>query len=378
LSRTFSLDRIARRAIFVIVAKDYFPLCYDGRVSKKKSMSASLKSIAASTNLSVRTVAYILNTDRAKLFRPETRERVEAAAAALGYRPNSAAQAMRRGRFDAVGLIQATRADRGLLSVFTLAAIEDELLQRDHRLVLSMVPDERLTSEERMPKILREWSVDGLMVAYNAAAPTAFRERLDQARIPAVWINTKADANTVFPDDLGAAAQATRHLISLGHRRITHFRCFPGSSQSHYSVVDRQRGYEKAMTEAGLKPAYMIPEQLLLPSERIDFVTRTLTAPDRPTAIIAYGAQDHVLPCLVASMRLNLQLGKELSLCGFSDGAMTESGISISTMEIPTYVIGQEAVRMLMERIAATDKAPLPAKALPFEFHIGETIGRPG
>jgi LacI family transcriptional regulator len=338
-------------------------------------MSTSLKSIAAKTKLSVRTVAYILNTDRAKLFRPETRKKVEAAAAELGYRPNAAAQAMRRGRFDAVGLIQATRPDRGLLSIFTLAAIEDELLQRDQRLVMSMVPDSQLADDERMPKMLREWSVDGLMVAYSAEAPEALSQRLDRDRVPSVWINTRRPTNSVYPDDHGAGVDATRRLIAAGHKRIAYLQYFYASGYSHYSVIDRRAGYEQAMLEAGLKPWFVEPREVIERGDRIAFVRTLLTQPKRPTALLTYGGSDHTLPALLAIRDLQMAIGRDVSLIGFADGLMADSGIDISTMGLPTYRVGQEAVKLLTTRIESAERASSDSVVVPLDFYPGETFG---
>jgi LacI family transcriptional regulator len=340
-------------------------------------MSASLKSIAQQTNLSVRTVAYILNTDRAKLFRPETRQRVVAAAAELGYRPNSAAKAMRTGRIDAVGLIQATRPDRGLLSTFTLAAIEDELLQRDMRLVMSMVPDSMLEADGRLPRILREWSVDGLMVAYSAGAPEGLSRYLDEEQVPAIWLNTKRRTNAVYPDDFGGARDATSRLLQLGHRKIGYLQFFPASAQSHYSVHDRFNGYTSMMREAGASPVPLVPERFVGTSERIGFVRSILERPDRPTAILAYGGTDHALPALLAARDLGLALGRDLSLVGFNDGKMSDSGVQIATMGIPTYHVGQEAVRLLKMRIESAEREALDSLVVKPDFYAGETFGAP-
>ena len=66
-------------------------------------MSVTLADIAEKTNLSKMTVSHILRG--AGTVRPETRKRVLEMASQLGYHPNSAARAMRKGRFDTVGLL---------------------------------------------------------------------------------------------------------------------------------------------------------------------------------------------------------------------------------------------------------------------------------
>ena len=58
----------------------------------------SLKRIAEMTGLSVPTVVQVLGS-RGHRYRQQTRERVQEAAAQIGYRPNAASKALHQGRF---------------------------------------------------------------------------------------------------------------------------------------------------------------------------------------------------------------------------------------------------------------------------------------
>ena len=66
-------------------------------------MAVTLKRIAEHCGLSPQTVGAVLG-GKGQLFRPKTIAAVEAAARELGYRPNSAAKAMRSGRFGCAAL----------------------------------------------------------------------------------------------------------------------------------------------------------------------------------------------------------------------------------------------------------------------------------
>ena len=62
-------------------------------------------------------------------------------------------------------------------------------------------------------------------------------------------------------NDFEAAREMTRHLLSLGHRRIGYINGHPGHSASG----QRFRGYMEGMTEAGL---YHLERKLKPPSTR--------------------------------------------------------------------------------------------------------------
>src|SRR4051794_38416822 len=106
-------------------------------------MAVTVKDVAEYTGLSVPTVVQVLGS-RAHLFRPETRERVLKAAEKLGYRPNSSAKAMRKGRFGAIGLLTSANANAGVDDVHakTMWAMLDELLTHDLLLTIGQMPDE--------------------------------------------------------------------------------------------------------------------------------------------------------------------------------------------------------------------------------------------
>ena len=337
-------------------------------------MSSSLKSIAEKTRLSVRTVAYILNTDRASLFRAETRDRVEKAAAEVGYRPNSAAQAMRKGRFDAIGLVQAAEPSSGGMSSWTIMGIEAELHRHDHKLVMSTVSDDRLTGDGKLPRLLREWSVDGLLVNYTHSQPGDVHAALTANRVPAVWVNSKFKTDCVYPDDYEAAYRATQRLLELGHKRIAFHTCV---ENKHYSMSDRRAGCDDAMSSAGLR---LIRLPVIRPhshDDRLEAARRILGVPNRATAIVSYGGASEILPVYEAARELGLSVPRDLSLVGFADGKIDEIGRTIASMRIPTYEVGEIAAGMLLAKIRSGDATPLPGRAVKFLFEEGDSIGPP-
>ena len=67
------------------------------------SQPASMQDVAKAASVSPQTVSRVANGSNA--VRPETRQRVEAAMAKLGYRPNYAARALKHGKFKDVGVV---------------------------------------------------------------------------------------------------------------------------------------------------------------------------------------------------------------------------------------------------------------------------------
>lgn len=334
-------------------------------------MTVTIKQIAQQSGLSIQTVSQILN-DKGESYRPDTRERVRQIARELGYIPNSSARAMRRGHFGGIALLASVQGMRSILPDDLLNGIYDEGARHDFHLTFAKLPDEQLTSEGYVPKILREWMVDGLLINYNTEIPPRMIELIEQHRLPAIWINTKQPSDCVYPDDFNGGRQAAEHLLALGHRRIG-FANFEG--ESHYSALDRKGGYTQAMQAAGLQPVYI--HQRVSATDRSSAIAMTawLDTPERLTAVIAYTLHTSRPIAYAAALR-GTEVPGGLSLISFDEYITHSLGRPMDTMLLPEYEIGQRAVQMLIRKMEDPSRK-LPPCVVPFQPKTGWTTGPP-
>jgi DNA-binding LacI/PurR family transcriptional regulator len=222
-----------------------------------------------------------------------------------------------------------------------------------------------LTDERFVPKLLRELAADGLLINYIADIPLEMDRLIRQHRIPSVWMNTRVEADCVFPDDRRNAAAATRRLLELGHTRIAYLDL---SISSHYSVTERAEGYADAMAEAGLAPRLFHPGDVVDPDNRQACCAAFLETPDRPTAVLTYEAY-HAVPLYAAALRAGLDVPGDLSIMTFHHQPVDALGVRMDTAEIPAVDMGKEAVRMLYQRIdqpgLSLPPCPLPGRIVP-------------
>lgn len=293
----------------------------------------------------------------------------------LGYRPNAAARATATGRFQAVSLV--VKVDQVFLPTSLIEGAARELAAHDLNLVLTELPAQRLVSQGFVPKILRELSVDGLLIGHVPPARDQVWRLLQEHTIPTVWINDKLQADCVFPDDLRAGQEATRQLIELGHRQITYVTIDPPrTEEKHFSHRDRQAGYGKAMRQAKL-PADVLaiesPYNSLLggaDDPRIDAFRTLLRRADRPTAVVAYETTA-AGPLLAAALSLGLRLPQDLSVVTFHASAVTEFALPLRCWRIPMGEVAVQAVQMLMDKINGQVEAK-PPRAVPYSRWQGE------
>jgi DNA-binding LacI/PurR family transcriptional regulator len=279
------------------------------------------------------------------------RQKIVQAARDLGYRPNAAARATVTGRFNAAALVLSTQSGRSTLFPGLVAGAADALAAHDMHLSIARLPDEKLTDEGYMPRVLREWTVDGLLINYNQEIPDRLVELVQRHRIPSIWINSKQPADCVYPDDFGGGLQATERLLALGHRRIA-FLSF--SRPQHYSGADRLGGYEQAMRAMGLTP---LPVLRPARGNKLDatgddlrpLTSEVLQGSERPTAVLTNGVREAVA-LMHAAAWLHLEVPRDLSIASFAESVEDDAVVPLSKMRITRTDLGRLAVKMLLEK----------------------------
>lgn len=334
---------------------------------------SKLEMIAAEAGVSKHTVARVLNGKTKEVW-PSTIKRAEnirKLARKYGYRTNAAAAAIRSKCFNATGLLLSTTMHKASIHWHTQAALLKIHHELDRHLITGQLDDTQLTTDGQLPKLLRQWAVDGLLIFYSSDYPSRLLNLLKRDNVPAVWMNTDLPINTVRPDDEQAGYQATQRLLEAGHTRIAYL--YYGRTE-HYSVHHRKAGYEKAMTQAGR--VSQVHMQEIAPTweigQRADAIRALLASPDRPTAIIANG-QNTTLTTMYMAAAQGLQLPRDLSLIAIADMPVREVGIETHTLVVDHEQFARHAVDMLQHRMndLQTDQ---PTITIPFIEIPGQTI----
>ena len=315
----------------------------------------TLQDIAANVGVDRSTVSRVLSNKAAEGgISSELAQRIFHKARELNYIPNTSARAIRMGRFNCAALLMSTDAGRSYFPSRLLDGIHDELAAADMHLTVAKVPDEKLSSEEYVPKILRTLMADGMLINYTHHLPDHLMEIVDERRLPAVWINTRRETDAVYPNNLDAARVATQRLIELGHRRIAYLDLCAGPeelSTAHFSATDRMLGYEAAMRSAGFTPQMHRPSSACIDIESESaFAAGILSKPDRPTAIVCYFTI-FVPAILRVAAELGLRVPRDLSIITFAPEGAREQNLGLTAMLEPHYRMGQEAVRLLCQKV---------------------------
>jgi LacI family transcriptional regulator len=349
-------------------------------------MSVTIKEIARLTGLSVPTVGNVLGRSAAR-YSAETRRRVREAAQELGYRPNSSARAMRQGRTGCAALVlsRSRQQTHSYIPAGLLDGLDDELALHNMHLTVSRLSDEELSSDDFVPKVLREHMADGMIVNYTHGIPPTMLDLIHAHHTPAVWLNAKLKEDCAYPDDEGAARSVTSELLKLGHRRIALVHLVSrlnltgafaeNKAQMHYSALDRAAGYAAVMLDAGLQPQVLSHERYIEQPEHMESCRALLSGAGgakRPTAVLAY-SEPEAMSLIVAARSLGLEIPRDLTIAVFAPVGMWIGGFLMSAAAIPTQEMGRRAVQMLLRKLQEPDVVCAP-EPIPYTLAGGGTV----
>lgn len=312
----------------------------------------TMNDVARAAGVSLKSVSRVINDEVGAS--PETRERVQQAASRLGYRRNDAAHALRRsdGRSASIGLVLEDISN-------PFAAVLNRSVERvasaQGSLVLAVSTNADPDREEHLVHRLLARAVDGLLIM-SARRDHEFLQPELERGVPIVFVDRPPRhlaCPTVRVANSKGAHDATAHLIGHGHHRIA----FLGDRPGLYTADERQRGYVRALHEAGLSADPDIQWRGRADPEQAGAaMSAMLELPDPPTAVFA--GNNIVAVGVLSALRRRTSLRK-IAFVGFDDLDLA------SVLEPPLTVIDQDPEtigRIAAEQIFGWLSGTVPTK----------------
>ncbi|MFD7691665.1 LacI family DNA-binding transcriptional regulator, partial [Streptomyces sp. NPDC059781] len=271
--------------------------------------TASMADVARLAGVSSQTVSRVSNGYPG--VTEETRRQVLAAMKELGYRPNSAARALKRGEFRTIGVITFTLSTTG--NVRTLEAIATSAAREGYAVTLLPVAVPTQDEVRGAFSRLEELAVDAVIVIMEVHLLDAATVTLPP-HVQVVVVDSDAgDHYTVVDtDQAGGTRAAVQHLLGLGHRTVWHL----GGPGDSFAAQRRTDAWRAALTEAGRVPPPLV---------RGDWSAESgyragleLAARDECTAVFAANDQ-MALGLLRALHERGRRVPEDVSVIGFDD-----------------------------------------------------------
>ncbi|MFC8592000.1 LacI family DNA-binding transcriptional regulator [Streptomyces atroolivaceus] len=316
--------------------------------ARQRRREASIDDVARLAGVSGQTVSRVAN-GRSNVG-AATRERVLAAMSELGYRPNSAARALRSGRFRSIGVIVFTLHSYGNLR--TLEAVAAAATER--RYTITLMPLTRPTHADVGAALDRlvEQAVDGVILLVESHLAGTDGAGLRRG-IPLVVVDSwSADRPAVVDTDQFTGARlATEHLLDLGHETVRHV----AGPRDSYSAGLRLQGWRDTLRAHG-RP---VPEPLHGDwySDSGYAAGQRLAAEPGLTAVFAANDQ-MALGVLRALTEARLRVPQDVSVAGFDDMPEARNFIPpLTTVHQDFTAVGATAVHALVQEIEGGPRA---------------------
>jgi LacI family transcriptional regulator len=204
----------------------------------------TMRHVAMLAGVSIATVSAVVNGTAS--VRPERKQRVLDAMAALNYFPDAIARGLKTGKTNAIGVVVPDITNAFYPEV--IRGVEETARNAGYSVLLCDSNEDPQREAEHLNSLFSR-RVDGVLLA--GCVNSTAHSRTFQGRYPIISLDRippLPSEGAVSSDNIQAGSIATRHLIELGHQRIAMVVGHLGLSPHR----DRLEGFRQAMQKSHL------------------------------------------------------------------------------------------------------------------------------
>ncbi len=324
---------------------------------------ASMRDVADKAGVSVSTVSVVLNNK--KKVSEELRQRIFQAMDDLDYKLPTNVRARRSSKTIAIIIPFVS----SLFFTHLLAGVTDVARSRGFDIIIKISGYDFKEEKTMVESILRE-NIVGLII--DSVCPIDLAEEyfgqmeriFKRTGVPVVYVErnlSQYNFKSIYVDNVKSAYTITRHLLEAGHRQIAHITGNLSSPQT----IERIEGYRQALSEFGIEPN----DDLIVVGDYSPITgyirTKELISNNlKMTAI--FGANDQTaIGAMKAIKAAGYSIPDDIAVVGFDNLSITTMiEPSLTTMSVPAYQMGREAVLAIAQRDFQRDSIELPCKLL--------------
>ncbi len=280
----------------------------------KAGQNPTINDVARVAGVSKKTVSRVIN--RSPMLKPDTRQKVEAVIAELGYIPNPQARALALRRNFLLGLLHDNPNAQTVLNF--QEGVLDAIRDTEFALVVRPVDRHSPDLLDDIRNFLEQQRLYGVMILPPISERDEIAEICRELRCGYVRMGSAEldePMHLVQSNDREAVGVAVDHLVACGHRRIA----LITGPEGFRSAIERQAGFMEAMQRHDLAvPAELVVEGNYRFESGKAAAEQLLALDNPPTAIFACN-DEMAIGALQLAQQRGLNVPEDLSLIGFDD-----------------------------------------------------------
>ena len=330
-----------------------------------RSAQVTIKDIADKLGISPSTVSRALK-DHPDISKA-TKKAVKELAEQLNYEPNAIALSLLSSRSNNIGLIIPEIVHYFFSQV--ISGIEDVANDAGYHIIICQ-SNESFSREVKNVQALLSSRIEGLLLSVSKETRNLDHlKNLRNKNIPIVFFDRVPNdfqADHVIIDDFKGAYLAVKHLIDVGCRQIAHL----GTSKDMGIGLERYNGYLQALKDHRLT----VNEHLIIDCDTYKaarLITRKLIYGSDPVDGIFAVNDRTAIGALQTAKECGIKIPREMAIVGFSNGIYSNmTDPPLTTVEQFGYQMGQDAARMLLDRLFSKENYPPQRKLIKPELII--------
>jgi DNA-binding LacI/PurR family transcriptional regulator len=211
----------------------------EARLPLRGDAGVTIRDVAKALNISHTTVSRAL-ADSPKISE-DTKSRVRAVVAQMGYLPSASARMMRGRRSSLVGLIIPDVQNDFYATVAKIVA--DSLASHSMQLLLSVTDDNPDRELRELRAILETRPAGIIIVPTGSPRPESSALLQNVETVQLVRVHADLAGSAVVIDDRAGIKAATRHLLDSGHKRLA----FVNGDETFSTGRERLGGFQDAL-----------------------------------------------------------------------------------------------------------------------------------
>ncbi len=316
----------------------------------------SISDLARALKVSKTLVSLVLNgKGDAYGINKLTQKRVLRKAKQLNYRPNQIARGLRKGRSNVIAVVVADIANPFYSRISR--TIEDHASRHGYNIIVCSTEESAGKEHQLIEMLVNEQNVSGIIVSTTQEKPTQLTQ-VQKIGIPAVLIDRKSgngQLDYVGVDNFRGAYDATRHLLSLGYRKIGLLKITPSFLSS---IRERTKGYEAALREANIKPDKQLMREAEFSELKSDVrkQVKELLSPPRSIDALFVLNSNLAAYALEYINETGLRIPQDIAVISFDDVEyFSFTYPPVTAVAQPLEEIGKHAVELVVKRIKEED-----------------------